>query len=216
VPAVETLIFRARRSLRLRGDALRSLAVVPLPGSLTQLFGGGGVVAGGTAVGSGFVVKAAVALLAGAFVTGIGSEQSRPAEAAGKPASPGVSSSDWSLATPDSVRQAGGVGSVRVVTPARTSNAKGRAGRDRTVIAATPKGSHSAVPTSGQTASESTKSSPLTTTVAKATQPVKDVVDTVQNTVDGAVSTLPPVQAPPLPPVEVPSPPPLPPLPTLP
>src|SRR5215210_5633788 len=55
VSAVETLIFRGRRSLRLRASALRSLAAVPLPGSLTQLFGGGSVVAGGGALaGSGF------------------------------------------------------------------------------------------------------------------------------------------------------------------
>src|SRR5918992_3235824 len=47
VSAVETLIFRARRSLRLRGSAIRVLTVVPLPGSLSQLLQGGAVVAGG-------------------------------------------------------------------------------------------------------------------------------------------------------------------------
>src|SRR5919109_30491 len=65
VPAVETLIFRARRSLRLRASALRSLAAVPLPGSLAGLFEGGTVIAGGGALaGSGFLIKAAVALMA--------------------------------------------------------------------------------------------------------------------------------------------------------
>ena len=60
VAAVETLIFRARRSLRLRASALRTLAAVPLPGSLAQLFESGGVVAGGgSLVGAGFLVKAA-------------------------------------------------------------------------------------------------------------------------------------------------------------
>src|SRR6476659_4962147 len=42
VSAVETLIFRARKSLRIKASAVRGLAVVPLPSSLTQLFGGGG------------------------------------------------------------------------------------------------------------------------------------------------------------------------------
>src|ERR687890_1375145 len=47
VPAVETLIFRARRALRVRASALKSIAAIPLPTSLTQVFGGGGAVAGG-------------------------------------------------------------------------------------------------------------------------------------------------------------------------
>src|SRR5436853_3285232 len=50
VAAVETLIFRARRSLRLRASALRSLGAVPLPASLEQLLGGGSVVPGGRAL----------------------------------------------------------------------------------------------------------------------------------------------------------------------
>src|SRR2546427_4352184 len=49
VSAVETLIFRARRSLRLKASALRTLAAVPLPSSLTSLFEGGGIAAGGGA-----------------------------------------------------------------------------------------------------------------------------------------------------------------------
>jgi RNA polymerase sigma factor (sigma-70 family) len=77
VSAVETLIFRARKSLRLKASALRALAVVPLPSSLTQFFEGGGAVAagGGAAIGTGFLVKAAVALVAGAVATGVGAHQ---------------------------------------------------------------------------------------------------------------------------------------------
>jgi RNA polymerase sigma factor (sigma-70 family) len=82
VSAVETLIFRARKSLRIKASALRTLAAVPLPRSLTQLFEGGGVAASGAAVGGGFVVKAAVALVAGALATGIGGDHGRPAAAA--------------------------------------------------------------------------------------------------------------------------------------
>src|SRR5947207_8385932 len=66
VAAVETLIFRARRSLRMRASALRSLVAVPLPASLAPLFEGGGVMAGGGGIlGTGFIVKAAVALVLG-------------------------------------------------------------------------------------------------------------------------------------------------------
>jgi RNA polymerase sigma factor (sigma-70 family) len=78
VSAVETLIFRARKSLRLKASALRALAAVPLPSSLMQLFEGGGAVAGGGAVlGTGLLVKVAVALVAGAVATGLGVDRNR-------------------------------------------------------------------------------------------------------------------------------------------
>ncbi len=85
VPAVETLIFRARRSLKLNASAVQVLSVVPLPPSLAQLLDGGGLLAGGgAAVGSGFLLKAAVALVAGAVATGVtGGDHSRRPEAAG-------------------------------------------------------------------------------------------------------------------------------------
>src|ERR671935_252186 len=47
IAAVETLIFRARRSLKVRTSALRSLGAIPLPASLAQAFESGGVVAAG-------------------------------------------------------------------------------------------------------------------------------------------------------------------------
>src|SRR3989475_11565020 len=53
VSAVETLIFRARKSMRMKASAVRTLATVPLPSSLSQLFGGGGVIAGGSGVAAG-------------------------------------------------------------------------------------------------------------------------------------------------------------------
>src|SRR5438132_7197760 len=57
VSAVETLIFRARKSMRMKASAVRTLATVPLPSSLSQLFGGGGVIAGGgAAFGTEFLV----------------------------------------------------------------------------------------------------------------------------------------------------------------
>jgi RNA polymerase sigma factor (sigma-70 family) len=88
VSAVETLIFRARKSLRVRASALRSLAAVPLPTSLTQFFeaGGGGVlVGGGTVAGTGFLVKAAVAIIAVALGTGVGGDHRGLATAAADP-----------------------------------------------------------------------------------------------------------------------------------
>jgi RNA polymerase sigma factor (sigma-70 family) len=72
VPAVETLIFRARRSLRLKSSAIRVLSVVQLPPTLSHLFDGGTIVAGGgAAIGSGVLLKAAVAVVAGAVATGV-------------------------------------------------------------------------------------------------------------------------------------------------
>jgi RNA polymerase sigma factor (sigma-70 family) len=73
VPAVETLIFRARRALRLKASAIRSLGLVPLPTSLAQLLESGpGVAAGGSALyGSSFLFKALVVIAAGGAVTGL-------------------------------------------------------------------------------------------------------------------------------------------------
>jgi RNA polymerase sigma factor (sigma-70 family) len=58
----------ARRQ-RAQRSALRSLGAVPVPASLTSLFGGGG-----GAVGTGIALKAAVAVTAGAVVGGAGYE----------------------------------------------------------------------------------------------------------------------------------------------
>src|SRR5437868_1406897 len=63
VSAVETLLFRARRSLRLKREALRGLLAVPLPASL-ESFGSNAVSAGGVALGGGVVTKAAAAVIA--------------------------------------------------------------------------------------------------------------------------------------------------------
>src|SRR5207244_12840619 len=57
----------ARRQ-RAQRTAIKSLAAVPVPASLTSLFGGGG----GAALGTGLAVKAAAALTAGAPVGGAG------------------------------------------------------------------------------------------------------------------------------------------------
>jgi RNA polymerase sigma factor (sigma-70 family) len=103
VSAVETLIFRARRSLRVKASAVRVLGVVPAPGWLWSLLDGGGVAGGGAAAaggaalggsaaagggtiaGSGFLLKAAVAIVAGVVVSGLNSDHGRQADAARSP-----------------------------------------------------------------------------------------------------------------------------------
>ena len=74
VGAVEALLFRARRRLKLHRSAIGVLTTVPLPGSLTSFLGGAGggaVAAGGAAVGADLVLKAAAVIVAGT-VAGVG------------------------------------------------------------------------------------------------------------------------------------------------
>jgi RNA polymerase sigma-70 factor, ECF subfamily len=63
----------ARRQRAQRG-ALKSLALIPVPGSLSSFFGGGG-----TAVGTGLAVKAAAAVTAGVVIGGASYEGARHA-----------------------------------------------------------------------------------------------------------------------------------------
>ena len=74
VPAVEALLFRGRRSLKLQRAAVRSLAVVQLPRSLRNLFGHANqaATASGALAGSGVAVKVAAVLVAGAVAGGVG------------------------------------------------------------------------------------------------------------------------------------------------
>jgi RNA polymerase sigma-70 factor (ECF subfamily) len=75
VPAVEALLFRARTNLRARREALGVLSVAPLPGSLSSFIGGGGsgfLAAGGVAVGSELVLKAAAVVATGVVAGGLG------------------------------------------------------------------------------------------------------------------------------------------------
>ena len=204
VPAVETLIFRARRSLKMRASALRSLAAVPLPGSLSQLFGSGGIVAGGgAAAGSGFLIKAAVALLAGAVATGIGSDRTRPAEAAAKSTAPRVAPSGWSVAQARGVHQQRSAGmATRSATAPRRAHVRARGAKDGdSVISSTARKKLQASTTASSAAPGT--AGEKKTTVASVTQSVNDAVTTVTDTVDGVVGSLPvdvpPVELPPAP-----------------
>jgi RNA polymerase sigma factor (sigma-70 family) len=211
VSAVETLIFRGRKSLRVRASSLRSLAAVPLPTSLTRLFEGGGVVAGGgAAAGTGLVVKAAVAIVAAALGTGVAGDHSRPATATAavrpstgfgvKPASKGDENGL-------KVRQVRDVG-VRAGDAAAGKGSPAGAVTGGGVAAASlqaPAG-QAASPTSS-TQTPSTQSGP----VSQVTAPVSDLTSTIQQAVEAPTAAL-PVQPPslPPPPVDIPPVPPLP------
>ena len=207
VSAVETLIFRGRRSLRLRASALRALAAVPLPSSLTRLFEGSGVVAGGGALaGSGLLVKATVALLAGAVATGIASDRTRPAAAAGEAASPAVTAPPWAAVDgfvagtgPDGLSLAGAGPAARKAVGAATQ----RTGSHRAVTFSATKTPAEATSAGGTTSATGT--SPLagaTASVSIAVAPVTELVNTVEETASESAESL-QVEAPSLPPVEV-------------
>jgi RNA polymerase sigma factor (sigma-70 family) len=201
VAAVETLIFRARRSLRMRASALRSLGAVPLPTSLTQLFGGGGAVAGGGALlGTGFIVKATVALVVGAVATGLAGVERRQEHA-----SPSVGGNGSNAAMPPPQFALSRL-APRHVTP----TPHGRPDVQNAVVPVTQAAADGA-PRSGPAAASAPAggapgSSALPASVP--TAPVKQVVDTVDTTVSSAATALPvplpaaptlPVQPPPLP-----------------
>jgi RNA polymerase sigma factor (sigma-70 family) len=210
VSAVETLIFRARRSLRIKASSLRSLAAVPLPTSLTQFFGGGGVIAGGgAAVGTGFLVKAAVAIVAAALGTGVGGDQSGPAAAAADPS------------TGSAIEQSS-TGAASGLTAQRSAKLRvgGRraAGKDSFSGAATgaANGGNQQV-SAGQSASPNSSTQTSSTqsgTVSQATTTVSGLTSPVQQVVEAPTAAVPlPIPSLPTPPVEVPTVPVLPPLP---
>jgi RNA polymerase sigma factor (sigma-70 family) len=223
VSAVETLIFRARKTLRLKASSLRSLAAVPLPTSLTRLFEGGGVVAGGgAAAGTGLVLKAAVAIVAAAVGTGVGGDRTRPATAATHPATgfvlaPSNKGAENGLKT-QQIRN-GGV-QARESATSKGSQASGATGRSSDVAAA---GVGTGQATAGQSASTTQASSNQTSgnqagPVSQVTAPVSNVTSTVKQVVEAPTAALPvPPPSLPAPPVAVPPlpipPPPLPPLP---
>jgi RNA polymerase sigma factor (sigma-70 family) len=71
VPAVEALIARARKSLRLQAAAFRGLALIQVPRSVRKLLEPGDAV--GSAIGAGAVAKVAAVLVAGVVASSVGS-----------------------------------------------------------------------------------------------------------------------------------------------
>jgi RNA polymerase sigma factor (sigma-70 family) len=213
VSAVETLIFRARRSLRVRASALRALAAVPLPGSLAGLFEGGGLVAGGGALaGSGFLVKAALALLAGAVATGIGSDRTGPATAAPQSKSPVALAPPWAAGSLTVQSRAPAHPGAKAFREEPAAVAAERLAAtipaERKQIGGTVDGAQAQTP-----ASVTSDAAGAVATVTRATAPVTDLVEAVEQTVAASTPSLPVLPPVPPLPVEVPSPPPPPSLP---
>jgi RNA polymerase sigma factor (sigma-70 family) len=212
VPAVETLIFRARRSLRLKASAIRTLAVVPLPSSLSQLFDAGGVVAGGGAVlGSGLLIKAAVAVVAGIVATGVGGDHNlrKTATAPRIAAQPTLGSGSERRLELDLgagaraagaalVKETGLNGAVATSRPAT----RGRDdGQDPSTSPSTGGG------TGSGSSQEASQAGGASSAAATTTTQVADATGAVTGTLPAA-SPLPPIEIPPLPqppPVTVPA-----------
>jgi RNA polymerase sigma factor (sigma-70 family) len=207
VAAVETLIFRARRALRLKASSVRVLSVVQLPASLAQLLeGGGGVAVGGSAVvGYGFLFKAAVAVVAGVVATTIAAgDQVRRAQA--DSSSPVVTAPPWSTGADlafisNRVRAKAQVAASRSAAPRMPAEAVDVV--DTAALQATQA-------TSGSTSSSSA------TTIGNTSAAVSQAASSVTSAVSSVVASVPSItvpQLPPLPPVQLPPPPPPPPLP---
>jgi RNA polymerase sigma factor (sigma-70 family) len=216
VAAVETLIFRARRTLRLKASSIRVLSVVPLPASLAQLLEGGGSVAvGGSAVaGYGFLFKTAVAVVAGVVATSIGGSHARRAQA--DPGLAAVASPPWS----------GGADLAFGRSPSRAKAAtlSGRQPAARLAVerpGATVVSAQATTAPVGRATDTASAPSAATTTIASAQTSVTQATNTVRSAVSSgvpstAVPSTPSVAVPQLPSVPqapLPPPPPPPPLP---
>ena len=209
VEAVETLIFRARRSLRVRAAALKSIAAVPLPSSLLPLFEGSGAVAGG--IGTGVAVKAVVALMAGALATGLGGDHGSRADAA--PGSASTAAAASQPAATLSRQPAGGESAGRLTSKRSATRAHGaplRGSRPDRVQPSSVEGfaPRPSLAAGGSATQSAPPASPTTTeaAVADVGDAVGDAVDTVVGTVDqtaAAAKAALPVTPPPLPPLPV-------------
>jgi RNA polymerase sigma factor (sigma-70 family) len=228
VSAVETLIFRARKSMRAKASAVRTLATVPLPSSLTHLFGGGGVVAGGGGaaagggglLGVGLLAKTGVAIVAAIIATaatGVLTERSTRADVAHQDRGPAATSS---AQVPSLVLRAVNLGGGETVAgPSSTVGQSSGPAESVVVGAAQATGPSQSAQGGSQGSGSSTQvpglpSQPLPVPAPTTTTQVTDVVTTVENTASNPAAVL-PVQLPSAStlPVTVPPPPPVPSLP---
>jgi len=210
VPAVETLIFRARRSLKVRTAALRSILAVPVPGSLGQFFDGGAAAAGG--IGAGVVAKTVLALVAGAIATGVASD-GRKGAAAASPANAAPIVVQPVAAQKAATRR---VATAPAHALATKTGRRARAAAARVAQtgfsrrAATHRAVRQLAPSSSQpaaTASPAPASTPKPSVTQTVSQTTDTVVTAVAQTVTTATAALPvqvsvpplPVQPPPLP-----------------
>lgn len=195
VAAVETLIFRARKSLRLRASALRAMSAVPLPGSLAHLLEGGGVAAGGGAlIGSGFLAKTAVVVMVGVVATGIGGSRTGPGAAVAKPGTLPAAAADESAGTALVAGNGPGqsVGARRgTARQPRSAHKAVRDAVDRSAAFDRPEAAQPASGRSAPAASGTTSPTPTEQVGSAVDTAVGEVVETV-STVTGSL----PVQAP--------------------
>jgi RNA polymerase sigma factor (sigma-70 family) len=195
VAAVETLIFRARRSLRVRAATLRSILTVPLPGTLAQFVGGGGgAAAAGGGIGAGLLIKAAVALVVGGLATGLGVERSTHAASAPTQSAAASAAPVSAAPTPETARstQARTSGATHVK---RVALAKRLVGR-RIGLGATlhhPAATRPAASSSSQSSvSSPTPSRPAPPVVPPtAAQAAKTLVDTADQAVGSVAAAVP-------------------------
>jgi len=206
VSAVETLIFRARRSLRVQTAALRSILTVPVPSSLAELFGGGGTGAAAGAGAAGLLIKTALALVVGGLATGIAVENGKraaaaPQHAATPPAA--AHSTDVRSHTVAKIQRARHA--ARNVSPRRRAPRSGLS-PGPSVQAAAPAAATpaAAVPASTPTSAPAPSSRTVLTVVENTVQSAVGTVDQVTAVLPVSVVPVPPlpplpVQAPPLP-----------------
>jgi RNA polymerase sigma factor (sigma-70 family) len=76
---------RFARSQRAQRRAIKALSAIPVPMSLTSLFGGGG---SGAVLGGGVAMKAAAFVAAGTVATGVGYEGAKQLDVVGAPSEP--------------------------------------------------------------------------------------------------------------------------------
>jgi RNA polymerase sigma factor (sigma-70 family) len=216
VPAVEALISRARKALRLQAAALRGFAVLQLPRSLRRYFEHGD--AGASAVGAGVAGKAAAVLVAGALAGGVGySAVEKPAGSTHGPAVPRLE-----LLTRNVPRAAVRHARTRPATarhvahtrraatlvsgPAASTRASFRARPDDPPAQAVPAAGSPAPAAGPAERSAPAAAAPAPTTAAPAAPVATEATTTVQQTVTtlpaGLPDPPPPVQ---LPPVQVPT-----------
>jgi RNA polymerase sigma factor (sigma-70 family) len=199
VSAVEALLFRARRRLKVQRTALAAITSVPLPGSLSSFLGAGGgaAAAGGALLGADVILKAVAVVAAGVVTAGVGYKSvgavSSTPPRGGVPLAQGAPQAKAQLASPSTQHQRRTLAAAHPVKgrKGKLRQASARAGAARSALA--PAAS-SAMPPSG--------AAPLSPPAA---------VSTAAGTVP--LPQLPP--APPPPAVTVPEIPPLPPLPPL-
>ena len=227
VSAVEMLIFRARKSMRVHARSLRALGAVQLPGSLVSFFGSGGGVAAtagvGGALGAGAIAKLVAALAAATVIAGA-TGGAMIADAQSTPEATPVS---------EDARATSGGSTVAPRDTARSAEVKATRVQRRTVLSRqASRPVRHAVPPAGDAPSGSDRvhsGSATSTASAEATESAgsSGPGGTVTKTVTSKVPKAPPavptppqvdvpqVSAPPLPPLPV-EPPPLPPPPKLP